>query len=73
MAQQWMNNIFNNAKKMQSNPMAQNVEKMLNGHDEKRIRADGKKYLQRKRNRRRYDLQQCKETFWYVNITRYAH
>lgn len=35
MAQQWMNNIFNNAKKMQSNPMAQNVEKMLNGHDEK--------------------------------------
>lgn len=35
MAMQWMNNIFNNAKKMQSNPMAQNVENMLNKHDEK--------------------------------------
>ena len=35
MAMNWMNNIFNNAKKMQSNPMAQNVEKLYKNHDEK--------------------------------------
>lgn len=35
MAMNWMNSIFNNAKKMQSNPMARNVEKMFNSHDEK--------------------------------------
>lgn len=35
MAMNWMNNIFNNAKKMQSNPMAQNVQKLYQNHDEK--------------------------------------
>ena len=35
MAMNWMNNIFNNAKKMQSNPMAQNVANMYQNHDTK--------------------------------------
>ena len=34
-AMQWMNGIFNNAQKMRSNPMAQNVQKMYETHDEK--------------------------------------
>jgi hypothetical protein len=35
MAMQWMNNLMNNAQKMQSNPMAQNVMKMYQNHDSK--------------------------------------
>ena len=35
MAMQWMNNLMNNAQKMLSNPMAQNVLKMYQNHDEK--------------------------------------
>ena len=34
-AMQWLNNIFNNAQRIQSNPMARNVANMYQNHDSK--------------------------------------